>query len=100
MIDDPSMQWFMGSVDGEPAACGQLLLSDDCAGVYSIAVIEPFRRRGFGEAMTRAVLLAGHERGAAFGALQASEMGRPVYEAMGFETLTHYVQYGDPTPPS
>lgn len=90
MIDDDSMQWFVGHVDGEPAACGQLLLTDEVAGVYTIAVCAPFRRRGLGEAMTRAVLLAGRDRGATYGILQSSDMGRSVYERMGFETFTHY----------
>lgn len=90
MLDDASAQWFVGTVDGEPAACGQLVLTDDVAGVYTIAVIERFRRRGIGAAMTRAVLLAGRARGATCGVLQASEMGKSVYEAMGFETFTDY----------
>lgn len=90
MLDDSSMLWFVGHVDGEPAACGQLLLTGDVAGVYTIAVCSPFRRRGVGEAMTRAVLLAGRQRGATFGILQSSEMGRSVYERMGFETFTPY----------
>ncbi len=90
MIDDGSMEWFVGHVNGEPAACGQLLLTGDVAGVYTIAVCTPFRRRGLGEAMTRAVLLAGRDRGAKYGMLQSSDMGRSVYERMGFETFTQY----------
>lgn len=90
MLDDDSLHWFVGSIDGEPAACGQLVMTDDTAGVYSIAVIERFRRRGVGAAMTRAVLLAGRERGATHGVLQSSAMGRSVYAAMGFETFTEY----------
>lgn len=90
MLDDDSLQWFVGSIGGEPAACGQLLMTDDTAGVYSIAVIERFRRRGVGAAVTRAVLLAGRERGATHGVLQSSVMGRSVYAAMGFETFTEY----------
>ncbi len=97
MLDDPSMQWFVGSVEGEPAACGQLILTDDLAGVYTIAVIERFRRRGFGEAMTRAVLLAGRDNGATQGVLQSSDMGRSMYASMGFETFTDYaLHFGRP----
>ncbi|NNE10690.1 MAG: hypothetical protein HKN41_00410, partial [Ilumatobacter sp.] len=40
MLDDERSSWFITHVDGEPAACGQLLLTDDVAGVYSIAVRE------------------------------------------------------------
>ena len=48
------------------------------------------RRRGYGEALTAAVLRAGRELGCTTGCLQASNMGKPVYERMGFDTFTQY----------
>lgn len=84
---------FLGNVDGDPAASGLLVRSDDVAGVYSIGVVEEFRRRGIGEAMTRAVLRAGREAGCQVGVLQSSEMGHPLYERMGFETVVTYHQF-------
>ena len=62
----------------------------DVAGVYAIAVLERYRRRGLGGAISRAVLAAGREHGCEIGVLQASPMGRPVYEQMGSETVTRY----------
>ncbi|WP_267641525.1 GNAT family N-acetyltransferase [Haloarchaeobius amylolyticus] len=93
MLSDEQVQLLLGRLDGEPVACGLLVRSDDVAGVYNVGVTEPYRRRGFGEAMTRAVLRAGREDGAEVGVLQASEMGYPVYEAMGFETVVEYHQF-------
>lgn len=90
MLEDDRMGWFVGFVDSEPAACGQLLRTRDVAGVYAIGVRERFRRRGIGEAITRAVLIAGRKQGCELGVLQASPMGTPVYERMGFETITEY----------
>ena len=81
---------FLGSVDGHPAASGLLLQSGDVAGVYSIGVVEEFRRRGIGEAMSWEVLRAGHESGCQVGVLQSSEMGYPLYKRMGFETVVTY----------
>lgn len=82
--------WFITHIDGEPAACGQLLRTDDVAGVYSIAVREQFRRRGLGAAISWTVLAAGRDAGCSIGVLQASPMGEPVYDQMGFETITRY----------
>ena len=81
---------FLGSLDGQPAASGLLIRSGDVAGVYSIGVVEEFRRQGLGEAMSWAVLRAGREAGCHVGVLQSSEMGYPLYERMGFETVVTY----------
>lgn len=84
---------FLGSVDGDPAASGVLIRSGDVAGVYSIGVVEEFRRRGIGDAMSRAVLRAGRDAGCRVGVLQSSEMGYPLYRRMGFETVVTYRQF-------
>lgn len=89
-LGDDRCSWFLGYLDGELAACGQLLLAAGVAGVYSIGVRERFRRRGLGAAITVAVLTAGRESGCSTGVLQASPMGAPVYDRMGFETVTDY----------
>jgi GNAT superfamily N-acetyltransferase len=90
MLDDDRCFWFVGYVDGDPAVCGQLLRTADVAGVYTIAVREQFRRRGLGAAISRAALAAGRDSGCSVGVLQASPMGEPVYDRMGFETVTPY----------
>ena len=63
------------------------------AGVYSIGVRERFRRRGLGTAITTTVLTTGRELGCTIGALQASPMCEPVYERMGFDTVTQYHRF-------
>lgn len=88
VADDVRM--FLGSVDRHPAGCGVLIRSGDVAGVYSIGVVEEFRRQGIGEAMSWAVLRAGRDAGCKVGVLQSSEMGYPLYERMGFETVVTY----------
>lgn len=89
-LDDERCSWFLSYVDGDPAACGQLLRTGEVAGVYSIGVRERFRRRGLGAAITAAALVAGRDSGCSIGVLQASPMGAPVYDRMGFETVTLY----------
>ncbi|MDH3731026.1 MAG: GNAT family N-acetyltransferase [Acidimicrobiia bacterium] len=89
-LGDDRCSWFLGYLDGDLAACGQLLRTADVAGVYSVGVRERFRRRGLGAAITAAVLAAGRDSGCSMGVLQASPMGEPVYDRMGFETVTQY----------
>lgn len=90
MLEDDRMRWFVGYVDGQPVACGQLQRTGSVAGVYAIAVREAFRRRGIGEAITWQVLHAGLAAGCEVGVLQASPMGVPVYRRMGFREVVAY----------
>lgn len=81
---------FIGRINGQPAACGWLARAGDVAGVYGIGVDEPFRRQGLGEAMTREVLWAGRDAGCDVAVLQSTPLAVPLYEKMGFETVTDY----------
>ncbi|HVL81395.1 MAG TPA: GNAT family N-acetyltransferase [Actinomycetota bacterium] len=85
---------FLGSEGGEPVATGVLIMTGDVAGVYSISTLPSHRRRGYGEAMTWAAIEEGLRRGARAAVLQASVMGRPVYERMGFRTSALYLTFG------
>lgn len=90
MLEDPDIELFVGRVDGEAVACGQLVRTGDVAGVYNIGVREGFRRRGIGEAVTWEVLRAGRDAGCDVGALQSSDMAVSLYERMGFERVVTY----------
>jgi len=55
-----------------------------------VATVPQHRRRGLGTVVTAALTEAAFAHGADIVCLQASPMGRPVYERMGFETITSY----------
>jgi len=54
--------------------------------IGALAVAPEARRRGLGAALTRAAIAWLQERGASTVLLYATEMGRPVYERLGFES--------------
>jgi len=86
--------------DGRGAVGGAMaLLSHGIAGLYWVGTVERARRSGVGRAVTAAVTNAAFERGAAAVTLQASVMGEPVYRAMGYESLYHYVDWVRLRPP-
>jgi GNAT superfamily N-acetyltransferase len=70
------------------------------AGIYIATCAERRRRQGIGSAMTAAALSPGRERGLRFGTLQASEMGKPVYERMGFTTVAEFQIFALPPLPA
>jgi len=51
------------------------------------------RHRGFGAAMTARVITDGLASGCDTAALQASELGRPIYERLGFLVDVRYIAY-------
>lgn len=86
---------YVGYLDGEPVASGFGWRTGRTIGVYNIATIPAARRRGFGEAMTARVIADGEAAGCDVAALQASAMGRPIYERMGFRSSVRYTGYVD-----
>jgi len=86
----------VGYAGGTPVVSGLGWRTGRTIGVYSIATIESGRQRGFGAAMTAHVVTDGLLAGCDSAALQASEMGRPIYERLGFRTVVRYSAYMEP----
>jgi predicted GNAT family acetyltransferase len=87
---------YVGYAGGDPVASGLGWRTGRTVGVYSIATVESARRRGYGAAMTERVTADGVATGCDVAALQASEIGRPIYERLGFRTVVRYAAYVDP----
>lgn len=94
----PDFVMLLGEVEGVPVATSMAVITGGLVGVYNVQVQREHRRRGLGRAMTAAALAVGRERGATAGALQATAMGEPLYQSMGFKTLYHYLELALPPP--
>ncbi len=81
---------FLAHLDGEPVAIAMTIVSGGVAGVYWVGTLEAARGQGLGRAVTATATNAGFELGAELASLQASPMGRPIYEAMGYEAIFEY----------
>jgi len=89
MLDRPDVRAYLGFVDGRPVATSVSIRTGGTVGVYNIATIPAARGRGYGTALTWE-LLRDAEPGWDVAVLQASEMGRPVYERMGFQLVREF----------
>jgi GNAT superfamily N-acetyltransferase len=96
LLERPECVVYVGYGDGVPVASGLGWRTGRTIGVYSIATIAAARRRGYGAAMTARVVADGVDAGCDVAALQASQMGRPIYERLGFRTVVEYTAYVDP----
>jgi GNAT superfamily N-acetyltransferase len=85
----PHLAWVVAHLDGRPAATAMVLCSHGVAGVYWVGTTPDARRRGLAELVTRTVGNFGLDAGMRVAALQASQMGHPVYARMGYETVSH-----------
>lgn len=90
---DAPEEHVIGLLDGTPVATASLVVAGGTAGIYNVATLEAARRRGIGAALTAAAVRRGAERGMALSTLQASTMGRPIYERLGFRFVCDLVPY-------
>jgi ribosomal protein S18 acetylase RimI-like enzyme len=87
---DTALRRFLLRVDGIPFASSALLPgppASKLAGIFCVGTLEDARHQGLGTIITRAAMDAARHAGARVAVLQASEMGRRVYERLGFETV-------------
>ena len=98
LLDDPSAAAFRIDLDGEPVSVAMTIATHGVAGIYWVGSLEQARGRGLGRAVTTAATNAGFDLGAEVASLQASPMGRPIYEAMGYETAWDYRLLLSPAP--
>jgi len=89
----PDTTTYVGYVGGEPVVSGFGVRTGRTIGVYSIATLPAARRRGYGAAMTERILADGVAAGCDVAVLQASPMGRPIYEALGFRLVQEYALF-------
>lgn len=89
---------FIAYLDSEPVGIAMTIVSHGVAGIYWVGSLEQARGKGLGRAVTAAATNAGFELGAEVASLQASPMGKPIYEAMGYETVFDYRLFMSPAP--
>jgi GNAT superfamily N-acetyltransferase len=84
---DERFRVWIGRVDGRPVTTATAWVGGGFVGVYAVATVPDARGRGYGEAVTWAATSSRPDLPAT---LQASSMGLPVYERMGFRTVARF----------
>ena len=86
---------YLGLLDGEPVATSTGYKGDRVISIQNITTLPQARRQGVGTAVTLAPILEARDLGYNIASLQASKMGYPMYEKIGFQEylrLRVYVQ--------
>jgi GNAT superfamily N-acetyltransferase len=76
--------------DGEALACAAVHVDSANAEVVFVATLPDARRQGLAAECMRAALRAALADGCATTTLEATEAGRPIYAAMGYQALGRY----------
>jgi hypothetical protein len=84
---------YIGYADGRPVATSVGFRTGHTIGVYNVTTIRAARRRGYGDAMTRRVIVDGAFAGCEAAALQSSDVAFPMYSRMGFRTVIRYRRF-------
>jgi len=75
---------YLGFLKGTAAAASLLLSGETVAGIFSVATLPQFRRRGLGRAITLATMQQAQAMGYTLAALASTQMGINVYRGLGF----------------
>ena len=85
--DHPECDFLMHREDGKIVAGMLLYCKNGNAGIHEVGTLEAYRGRGFAKALLQHAFAIAKEKGCAYATLQASPMGQPVYENLGFEDV-------------
>jgi GNAT superfamily N-acetyltransferase len=78
---------YEARVDGEPVSVlGTLDDGDDC-GIYLVATLKGHRGKGLSRRLMHVALAEARDRGLRTSSLQATKLGYPVYERLGYEAI-------------
>lgn len=89
-------QLYVAYYQQEPVSALFLFLETHAkvAGIYSVATIPAYRKRGFASQLTQSVLAFARKNNYHFAALQASASGLSLYKRLGFEACCEVLAFG------
>ena len=89
-VERPRFVCWTGYLDGLPVTTAAVVRTGNVLGLYNVATAPGYRKRGFGEAITRHVL-EGNDADALV--LQSTSHGFGLYEQLGFRSVTRILVY-------
>lgn len=94
----PARLYLAGMDDAPPVSIGALIMGGELPGIYVMATLPEWRRRGLGKAILARILSDAAGEGHRFIVLTASRFGYPLYCRFGFEHVFDYVIYRGTAP--
>jgi hypothetical protein len=95
VLGSDAFRIWLGLADGRPVSTSCAFVDERFVGVYAVATVTAAWGRGYGEALTWVATMCRPDLPAT---LQASDMGRPIYERMGFDVIARCAVWELPRP--
>ncbi len=84
---EPPLRLYQAREDGEPVSVlGTIDDGDDCS-IYLVATLKGHRGKGLARRLLHVALAEARDRGLRTSTLQATKLGYPVYERLGYEAI-------------
>jgi GNAT superfamily N-acetyltransferase len=84
---------YVGFVGKVPVSTSLGLSNSGVGGVFFVSTTSEYRGRGYGAALTWQAAVDSRREGCRASYLQASEMGFPIYQRMGYREITRYQEW-------
>lgn len=85
LVNQSDIQLLLGCLDGKAVASGLLFKTGNIIGVHQVGVKPALQGKGIAKAFMKELLLACQYWSGRYVVLQASEVGRPLYDSLGFK---------------
>ena len=96
MIHCDDCHFYAWKENGEILGTTLLYTRNGNAGIHEVGVLRKHRRRGIAAALVRHALKEAAGEGAAISTLQASDLGAPVYESLGYKKVSRIQTWINP----
>ena len=88
LLDGPGVDVFLARQNGNAISTVQSIRAGSTIGIWAMGTTTEYQRKGVGRALLDYVIAYHYTRGAKLFYLWASEAGKPLYERIGFQTIT------------
>jgi GNAT superfamily N-acetyltransferase len=82
---DTPFRCYLAYWEGKPVSTAEIFFGKEVAGINGVTTVPEARGKGFASLTTTVPLLEARKMGYKVGTLQATKMGFPIYQRMGFE---------------
>lgn len=89
----PTSSHYFVILDGQPVATASVIYESGVAGVYNVATLPGYQRKGLASALMATLMLEAKDKGYQYSILHSSERGKVVYERLGYEVAFWFKRY-------